>query len=244
MPELPPPPPPPLSLGAALLDTCRRHRPAWLAMPRGPLAGAAVGASIAVVVVVIAVAGGLGWRAPRGALPPELTLPRAGSADDPGANAASPATAGGGPSGDEGPVAVHAAGAFAHPGLYDLPAGSRVAQLLDAAGGPAPGALIDALNLAARLQDGERIYLPRQGEAGDAYAGGGTSGGTSSDGPVDLNTATLEQLDALPGVGPATAQAIVDYRREHGRFRSVQDLLEIRGIGDAKLAQLRAKVRV
>jgi len=145
-------------------------------------------------------------------------------------------------------VAVHAAGAFARPGLYELPAGSRVAHLVEAAGGPTADAMLDALNLAARLNDGERIYLPKVGEAPPpavgAASGAASSGGAAGDGLVDLNTATLEQLDALPGVGPATAEAILEYRREKGKFRSVEELLEVRGIGEAKLAALRKRVRV
>lgn len=242
MPELPPPPPPPLSVGAALVDTLQRHRPPWLT------SRAAAGA-VAAVAVVLAVLVALGWS-PRQQEPPEIVLPRAGTPGDPSFEAEDP------PGGDSGgdaatTVAVHAAGAFANPGLYELPAGARVAQLVEAAGGPAPGALLDALNLAAKLTDGERVYLPREGEvpvepvagaAGGSASGAGSA--ASSSGVVDLNTATLEQLDALPGVGPSTAQAIIDYRQERGRFRSVEELLEVRGIGEAKLSALRRRVRV
>ena len=243
MPELPPPPPPPLSIGAALVDTLQRHRPAWLT------SRAALGAAAALAIALVALVA-LGWS-PQQEAPPEIVLPRAGTPDDPSyrtegsvadASGKAPAST----------VAVHAAGAFANPGLYELPAGARVAQLVDAAGGAAPGAVLDALNLAAKLTDGERIYLPRAGEvAVDAIAGAGgaasaVGGGAngSSAGVVDLNTATLEQLDALPGVGPSTAQAILDYRQEKGRFRSVEELLEVRGIGEAKLAALRRRVKV
>jgi competence protein ComEA len=96
------------------------------------------------------------------------------------------------------------------------------------------------------VADGERVYVPRRGEVPPAaVAAGGPGGGAAvAAGPVDLNTATAEQLEALPGVGPATVEAILSYRKEKGRFRSVDELLEVRGIGEAKLAALRSKVTV
>ena len=143
-------------------------------------------------------------------------------------------------------VVAHVAGAVVRPGLYRLGGSPRVADALDAAGGPAPDADLDAVNLAAAVADGERVYLPRRGEVPPPAAGAGVaSGGASgSAGPVDINTATAEQLEALPGVGPSTASAILASRQEHGRFRSVDELLEVRGIGEAKLAEIRPKVRV
>lgn len=243
MPELPPPPPPPLSIGEAIADVFRRRRPQWLT---ARLAGSCAAGCIAVVAALVA----LGW-APARSSPPEIVLPQVGTPGDPGYDASAPSADGGGDNGtDGGPavVAVHAAGSFARPGLYELPAGARVAQLVEAAGGPAEGASLDALNLAAKLNDGERVYLPREGESAPAAPGvasaGASGAGGIGDGLVDLNAATLEQLDALPGVGPSTAQAILDYREEHGRFRSVEELLEVRGIGEAKLAALRKRVRV
>jgi competence protein ComEA len=161
-------------------------------------------------------------------------------------------------------VVVQAAGAVHLPGVHRLPAGSRVDDLVSAAGGSTPDADLDRVNLAALLVDGERIWVPRRGEvevppvvsggttaAPGGSAGGGTSGGSGSspDGgdptaPVDLNTATDAQLDALPGIGPATAAAILAHRDANGPFRSVDDLLDVRGIGEAKLEQLRPLVRV
>lgn len=221
-----------MSIGEALVDLARRHRPVWLT-------GRAVTAAVVVLAAVVACLVALGWAPSRGS-PPEIVLPQAGTPGDPSFDGTAA-----GPTAEAAVLAVHAAGAFANPGLYELPAGARVAQLVEIAGGAAPGALLDALNLAAKLNDGDRVYLPREGEAPPAAvaAGGGGGAGAASDGIVDLNTATLEQLDALPGVGPSTAQAIVDYRQEKGRFRSVEELLEVRGIGEAKLAALRKRVR-
>jgi competence protein ComEA len=169
----------------------------------------------------------VGWRS--SGRPVELDLPRA-----------TPATAPAGTATSSPAATAHAAGAVARPGVYKLPPGARVTDLLDAAGGPVGDADLDQLNLAAAVGDGERIYVPHRGEALPAAAGAHQETG----GPVDLNRATAEQLDALPGIGPATAKAIIDHRTKNGRFRSVDDLLEVRGIGDAKLADLRDKVKV
>jgi competence protein ComEA len=151
------------------------------------------------------------------------------------------------------PIVVQAAGAVVQPGVYRLAPGSRVADLVAAAGGLTPEGDPDRVNLASPLADGARVYLPRRGEAdppGPVSDGGGSAGGSAGaaasvpPAPIDLNTATADQLDTLPGVGPATAGAIIDYRQRHGRFHSVEELGQVRGIGDAKLAQLRDLVRV
>jgi competence protein ComEA len=142
-------------------------------------------------------------------------------------------------------VVVHAAGAVVAPGLYRLPAGSRVADLIAAAGGLSPDADGDRVNLAAVLADGARVAVPRVGEPAPAVdPSGGAAATASASGPIDLNSATATELDALPGIGPATAKLIVDDRERNGPFHAVDDLLRVRGIGPAKLDQLRALVTV
>ncbi|MGQ0744592.1 MAG: ComEA family DNA-binding protein [Acidimicrobiales bacterium] len=191
----------------------------------------------------------------------------------PGALAGSAGPVPGGASSDPGsgePIAgapsalvIHAAGAVVRPGVYPVGPGARVADAVAAAGGARPDADLDRLNLAAPLVDGQRVYVARRGEQvgpgsadpagpgplGSSGAGPPGSGetGTSSGptpSPVDLNSATVESLDRLPGVGPATAGAILSYRSRVGRFRSVTELLEVPGIGPAKFAALRPLVKV
>ena len=136
---------------------------------------------------------------------------------------------------------VHAAGAVRRPGVYRVGPGARVTDVIDAAGGAAPDADLNRLNLAAPVGDGSQVYVPRLGETVPAST---ASGPGAPAGPLDLNTATLEQLDELPGVGPATSKAILAERDRRGRFRSVDDLLDVRGIGPAKLDALRDLVTV
>ena len=140
------------------------------------------------------------------------------------------------------PVVVHVAGAVVSPGVYTLPAGSRVVDALTEAGGAVPDADTDAINLAAIVVDGQRIYVPHRGEV--VPVADTPAGPTTPSGPVDINRATAEQLDDLPGVGPATAAAIIRHREEHGPFASVDDLADVRGIGPAKLDALRGLVTV
>jgi competence protein ComEA len=134
------------------------------------------------------------------------------------------------------------AGAVARPGVLHLPASARVVDAIEAAGGAALDADTDRVNLAAPLVDGGRIHIPRVGEVGVPPDAG--PGASQPAGPVDINTADETQLEALPGVGPATASAIVEHRERHGPFASVEALGDVAGIGDAKLAQLRDLVRV
>lgn len=209
-------------------------------------AAAGAGALLAVGILVAVGLAFLGAASP----PAQLTLPRAepGSAPVDGAPEGGPASSV--PHAPPVTVTVHVAGQVISPGVYAVPAGGRVADAVVAAGGTAAEADMGQLNLAARLSDGERVYVPKKGEAPPAVLGAGpTGGGTGGKagapaGPVDLNTATAEQLEALPGVGPATSAAILAYRSSHGRFRSVTELLEVPGIGPAKLEALRPLVRI
>ena len=194
------------------------------------------GAALLVAIVgALALTGGL--RMPGGASgpPPELTMPRAdlGAAGTGGAE---------GPTTTASELRVHAAGAVARPGVVQVAAGARVAEVIEAAGGPSAEADLDQVNLAAPVSDGERVYVPRRGEIAAAMPGAGAAKTTAA--IVNLNQATQAELESLPGVGPATAQAILDYRMQRGRFRSVDDLLNVRGIGPAKLAQIRPHARV
>ncbi len=155
---------------------------------------------------------------------------------------------------DGGQVVVHVAGAVRRPGLYRLPAGARVDDALRRAGGPARRADLTAVNLAAKLEDGRQILVPRRPPAARAAGGGaGTIGGGSAPAasgqaepaaPINLNTATLEQLDTLDGVGPGIAQRILDYREQHGGFTRVEELAEVPGIGAKRLATLTPLVTV
>ncbi|MBK9181066.1 MAG: ComEA family DNA-binding protein [Acidimicrobiales bacterium] len=203
-----------------------------------------------VLVAVALLVAGLGvaiavWLARPQAPAPELRLP---SAVDAGAGAGGEGVA-------EGPGAattavpedlvVQAAGAVARPGVYRLPAGARVVDLIDAAGGLAADADPDRVLLAAALADGERVHVPRVGEPAvpaASPAGAATPGPPAA--PVNLNEASVVELDALPGVGPATAAAIVAHREAHGPFRAVEQLLDVRGIGPARLEGLRDLVTV
>jgi competence protein ComEA len=137
-------------------------------------------------------------------------------------------------------VVVHVVGAVRRAGLYRLAQGDRVADAVARAGGATRKADLSLVNLAALVSDGEQIVVPRRGAAVAAAGSGGAAGAAgASSGPVHLNGATIEQLDALPGVGPVTAQKIVDYRQKHGAFSSVDELDAISGIGPARLDQLR-----
>jgi competence protein ComEA len=148
------------------------------------------------------------------------------------------------------PVLVHVAGAVVHPGLVRLATGDRVDDAVRAAGGPAPNADLDRLNLAAKVADGQRILVvivgAPAGAEGAAPAGDGSSTGdeATASGPVNLNTATAEQLDTLPGIGPALAAAILRERERRGGFTDVGQLRDVRGIGDARFADLKPLVTV
>jgi competence protein ComEA len=216
-----------------------------------------------VVLVVL-----LGWRVLRadGEASP-APVPRGGGG--------AATTAGGGSAGPsvsvaparDGSATVHVVGAVRRPGVYRLALGQRVQDAIRRAGGVRDSADLQAINLAAKIADGQQVVVPRRaavggggagagggGGAGGASgaaagsaaggAGGAGPGGAAPSGPVNLNSATLEQLDTLDGVGPATAQKILEYRTQHGGFASVDDLAQISGIGPKKLESLKAQVTV
>jgi competence protein ComEA len=137
-------------------------------------------------------------------------------------------------------LVVDVAGAVRRPGLYRLREGTRIADAVARAGGATAKALLDAVNLAAPLADGEQVVVPSSGAVG-AAAFPAAAGPTSAV-PVDLNSASAEQLDALPGIGPSTAAKIVAYRQAHGPFRSVEGLDAVPGIGPARVAELKGLV--
>jgi competence protein ComEA len=149
------------------------------------------------------------------------------------------------PASATGSVVVDVAGRVRRPGIVQLPAGARVVDALRAAGGARPGVQTRSLNLARPLVDGEQIVVGLRVPAVGSSPGTGVTPTTgSSIAPVNLNTATAEQLDTLPGIGPVTAQAILDWRTENGSFTSVDELLEVSGIGDATLADIAPYVYV
>ncbi|MDO8879979.1 MAG: ComEA family DNA-binding protein [Coriobacteriia bacterium] len=140
-------------------------------------------------------------------------------------------------------LVVHVAGCVARPGVYDLPAGARVADAVAAAGGVLDGAATDSVNLARLLSDGEQVYLPSEEEAaggGPAAAApaGAHAGSAAAAGTVNINAASATELEALPGVGPATAQKIVDDREKNGPFAAPEDLMRVPGIGPKKFEAL------
>jgi competence protein ComEA len=173
----------------------------------------------------------------------QTALPAA--AASPGGSLASPVTKPT-PAGAE--VVVDVVGKVRKPGVYRLPAGVRVTDAIAAAGGVAAGLDLSKINLARKLADGEQLAIGVAG-AGMSVSGGGaasgaTGSGTTPGGLVDLNSATVGQLDGLPGVGPVLAQRILDWRTAHGRFDSVDQLRSVSGIGDSKFADLKLLVTV
>ncbi|HEY0636990.1 MAG TPA: ComEA family DNA-binding protein [Pseudonocardiaceae bacterium] len=216
----------------ALATVTRRWLPADVRGWRfDPGRRAAVLLSVVVVLAAV-VAGTLVWRS-RPVAEPTPALAAAVEETAPGTE-----------------LVVSIAGAVVRPGLVRLAEGARVADAVSAAGGPTPGTDLTGVNLARRLTDGEHVVI---GPATPAAAPGGGQGGTPGGAPgsgsgsgarLDLNTATLADLDTLPGVGPVTAQRILDWRAEHGRFASIDQLREIEGIGETRFARLAELVLV
>jgi competence protein ComEA len=179
-----------------------------------------------------------------GAAPPSSSV-GVPSAEHPASGSASRGAAGGAASGGA-LLVVDVAGKVRHPGLYRLPTGARVYDALRAAGGARTGVSTLSLNLAEPLQDGEQVVVGASGHAGTGVVAPASASAASSAAPtaLNLNTATLDQLETLPGVGPVLGQHILDWRDAHGRFASVDQLREVSGIGDVRLAQLRPLVSV
>lgn len=199
--------------------------------------GALLLAVVTALAAVLAAVGVWSNRPVPEPMPPLPMLPAVAAATPSAASSTGPST---GPSGE---LVVSVVGKVAEPGLVQVADGARVADAIEAAGGPLPGTDTTALNLARLLADGEQLLVgidPPPGEPGTSDA----AGSATPAGPLNLNTATAEELDTLPGIGPVTAQRIVDWRATNGRFSSVDQLLEVSGIGDAKLAQLEGLVRV
>jgi competence protein ComEA len=207
-------------------------------------------AACAVLVVL------LGWRVLRS----DGSASTAPVADRGGAATTTAATSSDAPSvsvapARDGSAVVHVVGAVRRPGVYRLRLGQRVEDAIRRAGGANGATDLQAINLAAKIADGQQVVVPRRGAvgAGGAVAGGGAPAGTTAAGgaagaapsaPINLNSATAEQLDTLDGVGPTTAQKILDYRTQHGGFSSIDDLAQIPGIGPKKLESLKAQVTV
>lgn len=215
----------------------------------------------AVSVLVVFACGVMLWQGIR--LPPSNS-PRAGSPQSEPLSA-SPLPPPSAKTGDEASspspvesteIVVHVAGAVKKPGIVRIPRGSRVDDAVRAAGGFSSQADPDSVNLAQPLEDGVQVYVPRKGEAvqvegrvGSLSAGRASERATTGrqelpSGKINVNTATAEQLESLPGVGPATARAIIEYRKQNGSFSSVDELLDVRGIGPKKLEQIRPYVTV
>jgi competence protein ComEA len=216
-------------------------------------------AAVAAALVVLLVAGAVFAlrvvAAQRSATPVPVSAPSAlmarstpsAFASQTGAAAGGTLTAGVDPA-SPAPVVVDVVGQVAKPGVVTVPGGSRVVDVIAAAGGALPGADLERVNLARVVQDGEQLHVPAPGEAILPGSGGavgsaiGTGAASSTAAKVSLNTADLAGLDSLPGVGPVLAQRILDWRAAHGRFTTVDELGEVSGIGSKLLAQLLPRV--
>jgi competence protein ComEA len=190
-------------------------------------------AAIGLVIVVL----GAMWARGGGGAPDAtgtattIAAPTTLAVDDTGARAAT--------------IVVHVAGAVRRPGVYRLRDGTRVDAAIRRAGGPTRAANLDALNLAAKLADGRQVLVPSRAPAAASNAGSGAAGADAASGvPVNLNSATVEELDGLDGIGPTTAQKIVDYREAHGGFSSVDELDAVPDVGPATIEAIRDSVTV
>jgi competence protein ComEA len=203
-----------------------------------------------VVVVALVLVIGLAWAgcSVLRARPQVVPDPQPSAGLVPGTPVTSPpgASPAATPSGSAAVVVVHVAGKVRRPGLVRAKPGSRVADVLAMAGGALPGVDLTTLNLARPVTDGEQILVGVSGapQPTGTQLGSPTTPGTTTGEPLNLNTATLAQLDSLPGVGPVLAQRILDWRTEHGRFTSVDELQEVTGVGTKKFESLKPHVHV
>ncbi|MHA6618476.1 helix-hairpin-helix domain-containing protein [Pseudonocardia sp. DLS-67] len=243
--------PDPLGRVAAAL---RRLAPAaWRGARVDPGRPGATALALVAAVAAVVAAVGVWFERPRAEPVPDLPAvtvsaaePAASVAPAPVAPAPVAATTAAAPTAPPALLVVSVSGKVHRPGLVEVPEGARVADVLDAAGGALPGTDVSGLNLARRVADGEQVAVgvPAAPDAAPAPAPGAPppAAGGAPAGKVDLNTATVEQLDTLPGVGPVTAQRIIEWRTRNGRFTRVEQLREIEGIGERRFAQLREVV--
>jgi competence protein ComEA len=210
-----------------------------------------------VIAVLAAVLGGWFWWHVATGAPEVVPLSEVSSSvvDKPTADAGDVTASGGDPAAGTGNIIVHVAGAVARPGVVELPHGSRLHEAIAAAGGGTAAADPDRLNLASVLEDGQKVLVPERGDPGPAEpalgetngstgSGAGGSGSATDGGKIDLNTAGVEELATLPRVGPVLAQRIVDWRKQHGRFKTVEELDAVDGVGPKLLEALLPLVRV
>jgi competence protein ComEA len=191
------------------------------------------------VLAVLVVAGAVFWYVR--SLPRPVTIQASQGDLRPGATAVAS------PSPSPAVLFVHVAGRVRHAGVYQLHQGDRVIDAIRAAGGARKDADLRSVNLAALVTDGQQIIVWKKGSGGSVVTSGGggvPAGSGSADQPVNINTATLDQLESLPGIGPALGQRIIDYRTQHGPFASVDDLVDVSGIGEKRLEDLRPLVTV
>ena len=201
---------------------------------RERLAALSRGELVGVVALLAVTLGGAGlWYVRSLPRPVEVVAaPSGGTASAPASASPSPEVV----------VLVDVAGWVRRPGVYEFTEGARVIDAIDAAGGARSGALLEALNLAAPLTDGIQILVPREGQEGVAPAP--VTGGAVAGGLVNVNSAIATELEELPGIGEVIAQRIIDYRTENGPFATVDELLDVSGIGDATLESIRELVTV